>query len=89
MNSPPVRAASSAPAATGRMPSSSPWMTITGQLTRSAIARVVCSSSPSPSAVAIRVSGSVSSPQPTASSICLVECGSLKAVSKKNWRKDG
>jgi hypothetical protein len=36
--------------------------------------------------VAISVSGSVSSPQPTASSIGLVECGSVKHREKKNSR---
>ena len=40
-----------------------------------------------PRAVSISVSGVVSSPQPTQSSICLVECGSLHACEKKNSRK--
>jgi hypothetical protein len=35
----------------------------------------------------MRVSGVVSSPQPTLSSICLVECGSVKILEKKNDRK--
>ena len=39
-----------------------------------------------PSRVAISVSGSVSSPQPTVSSIGLVECGSVNICEKKNSR---
>ena len=37
--------------------------------------------------VRISVSGVVSSPQPTASSRCLVECGSVNIWLKKNSRK--
>jgi hypothetical protein len=33
------------------------------------------------------VSGAISRPQPTQSSIAFVECGSAKIFAKKNWRK--
>jgi len=74
------------------MASSSPWTTRTGHRTRvasSATRSGFESGSPwalDPSRVAISVSGSVSSPQPTLSSIGLVECGSVNIWAKKNSR---
>ena len=66
--------------------SSEPWMTSTGHFTRAASSRVPSGVSP-PSCVAMRVSGVVSSPQPTQSSTGLVECGSVNIFEKKNSRK--
>jgi hypothetical protein len=90
--SPPASSASLAPLANGRMASWSPWITRTGHRTRVASSAARSGSengSPwalDPSRVAISVSGSVSSPQPTVSSIGLVECGSVNICEKKNSR---
>ena len=69
------------------MRSSSPWMTSTGQRTRSQTS-ANCSSPHSDIAadVSASVPGSVSSAHPTQSSICLVECGSENICAKKNSR---
>ena len=86
---PPVSSASRAPASQGRMWSSSPWTTRTGQRTRpaSSVAPSMLVAGPTrPRMVAISVSGSVSNPQPTASSIALVEWGSEKISPQKNSR---
>ena len=48
--------------------------------------RIVASSSPGASIVWASVAPSVSSAHPTESSICLVECGSVKQRPKKNSR---
>ena len=87
-NEPPVTSARAAPAAWGRMASSSPWMTSTGQRTRSHTDRKVSSpQASSPRSVSISVAASISSPHPTQSSICFVECGSVNIRPKKNSRK--
>ena len=54
---------------------------------RDASSRTAASSRAGARMVALRVAASVSSPHATPSSICLVECGSLKMLAKKNWRK--
>ncbi len=87
-----VRSASSIAHSCGVMASSSPEITSTGQCTpahRLTSDSRISSGVPSriPRVVSISVSGVVSSPQPTQSSICLVECGSLNACEKKNSRK--
>ena len=65
-------------------------MTSTGHLTRSHIsAKSSPRGKPIPRVVSASVSGVVSSAQPIESSICLVECGSLKHLAKKNSRKSG
>ena len=64
-----------------------PWITSTGQRTRAHNSRAVSSSMPSPKTRRERVSAVVSRPQPTQSSICLVECGSVNIWEKKNSRK--
>ena len=83
---PPVSSASVAPDSGERTASSRPWITSTGQRTRAASSRAV-SSSNVPPCVAISVSGVVCRPQPMQSSICLVECGSVKICEKKKDRK--
>ena len=67
--------------------SSEPWITSTGQRTRPARSRASSAPMLSASCVAISVCASVSSPQPTQSSIGLVECGSGNICEKKNSRK--
>ncbi len=42
-----------------------------------------------PRRVSASVSGAVSRPHPTPSSICLVECGSVNTCEKKNSRNPG
>ena len=80
--------ASRAPEAQGRTASSLPWMTSTGQSMRASSSRTLFASwSRGASWVAISVSASVSRPQPTQSSRCFVECGSVKHCEKKNSRK--
>ena len=88
-SAPPVASASASPCVSGRTRSRSPWMTSIGHRTRSHIAREVLVARPGrgPRVVSASVSGVVSSAQPTQSSICLVECGSLKHLAKKNSRK--
>ena len=86
-NSPPVASATRRPPVRPNT-SASPWMTSTGQRThahRSANGMPLGSSIPR--SVSTSVSGVVSSPQPTQSSICFVECGSVKHFEKKNSRK--
>ena len=62
-----------------------PWITSAGQRTRAASASSVGRSSiPVVVTVRISVSGSVSCAHPAQSSICLVECGSVKHWGKKN-----
>ena len=69
------------------MASAVPWMTSTGQRTRAHSSRALSSSMPLPISVAMSVSAVVSRPQPTQSSIGLVECGSVNIWEKKNSRK--
>ena len=65
-----------------------PWMTSTGHgSARTARANSSASFSARPSWVSDQRLGVVSSPQPTQSSSCLVECGSVKNCEKKNSRK--
>jgi hypothetical protein len=65
-------------------------MTSVGQRTRAhVLANASSRLTPTPRVVSISVSGVVSSAQPMQSSICLVECGSLKHCAKKNSRKYG
>jgi len=93
-NSAPKALSSSRPRLTEVTSSSALRMTSEGQVTASAIARATWPTS-GPSSkkgamlVRMSVSASVSSPQPTASSMGLVECGSLKQRPKKNRRKSG
>ena len=88
VNDAPASSASRAPEAHGRIASSLPWITSMGQSILARSARTPgSSSSRSASWVAIKVSASVSRPQPTVSSRCLVECGSVKQCAKKNFRK--
>ena len=70
------------------MRSWSPCITSTGQRTRAAMsAKLSRPHSDSAAVVSASVSGSVSSPQFTQSSICLVEWGSLNIWAKKYSRK--
>ena len=87
-NSPAVASASAAPCLRGRTWSSSPWITSVGQRTREHVSLKlsVLQASPIPRVVSASVSGSVSSAQPMQSSICLLECGSVKHLAKKNSR---
>lgn len=88
---PPVRRATSRPSASGRIASSEPWMTSTGQRTRrqrSAAASGVGHDVGSHS-VRMSVSGSVSRPQETNSSIGRVEWGSLNIRPAKNSSQPG
>ena len=62
--------------------SPSPCTTSVGQETRAHIARV-CASSDSLSFVGMSVSASVFAPQPTASSVGFVECGSVAAAEEE------
>ena len=87
-SSPPVSSASAAPAPAGgprprRRGSRAPGSGRARRAPARSPRRIV------PPCVAISVSGSVSSPQPTQSSICLVECGSVKHCAKKNSRNRG
>ena len=73
------------PASTSR--SSVPWITTPGHAIRPACAVASARSitlSFQPRKLSSMVSASVSSDQSTASSICFVECGSLKHSPKKN-----
>ena len=85
-----MAAATAAPRAAPTTASADPWMTRVGQRTcaqsRSAVSR---SLGHSVSMARRIVCGSVCRPQPTASSICLVECGSLNTWAKKNSRNPG
>ena len=82
---PPVHAATATPPAYGVTASASPCTTSTGQRTARQIASASASvGSAIPGTVSIRVSGSVSSPQPTRSSNCFVECGSDTTRDMKN-----
>ena len=89
---PPSWSASSAPRQGSVWASSVPWITSTGQRTRgpsaatSAGSMILVSQPRNPARI---VSMSVSRAQPTQSSICLVECGSVKHVAKKNSRYPG
>ena len=72
----------------GTMWSRSPWTTSTGQRTlRQSSAAPSSSAYGTGASVCMIVSGVVSSPKSTPSSICLSECGSLKTWPKKNSRK--
>ena len=65
-----------------------PWMTSTGQRTRRASSRLGgLVGSRSAEADTTRVSGPVSTPQPTMSSPCLVECGSGKTSAEDHSTK--
>jgi hypothetical protein len=86
-SSPPVSSATRSPQPGGITRSSSPWMASTGVVMRahqpSTVSRFgydAADSAPSTAPV-------VSRAQPTASSICFVECRSLKHCPKKNQRK--
>jgi hypothetical protein len=68
----------------GLIASSSPCSTSTGQRTRRHSSIVPSASTRGERADAIRVSALVSSPQPTPSSICFVEWGSVKILEMKN-----
>ena len=89
---PPSSPARAAPTPAGTWASSVPWTTSTGQRTRgqsaatSAGSMILVSQPRNPARI---VSMSVSSAQPTQSSICLVECGSVKHWEKKNSRYPG
>jgi hypothetical protein len=84
---PSVASASARPRRGGLIWSSSPWTTSTGQRLAAHQPRRVASSTQGAWDSAIRTSGEVSRPQPTLSSICLVECRSVKHWEKKNSRK--
>ena len=71
----------------GRTRSSTPWMARNGLVIRAHQRSIVSRSGRSARLSTTSVSAVVSSPQPTASSIGLVECGSLKHCPKKNHRK--
>ena len=86
---PPVAAAKAAPRSAGIRASSSPWITSTGQRIWDISSCDLASSNPDGLTVSSSVSGVVSSAQPMPSSICFVECGSVKQRSKKNSRKPG
>ena len=75
-SSAPVSSAKAALRSGGISLSSSPWTTSSGQRTPASSSLIVALSSPGQSIVRASVSPSVSSAQPTASSICFVECGS-------------
>ncbi len=82
--------ASALPSAYGVMRSSVPWITSTGQRTRSASSvwsRRVTGVAILPSSVSPRVAPSVSCDHATASSICLVECGSVSMLSAHHCTK--
>ena len=87
--SPPVASASAIPRPGPVIASPVPWITSTGQRTRSHSSRTSASPSSSISSAAMSVSGVVSRPQPTQSSIGFVECGSVNICEKKNSRKPG
>ncbi len=82
---PPDASARATALAYGDTASSVPWMTKTGHETRLQTSSTSCSVCSSP--ISSSVSGVVSSPQPTQSSMCFVECGSVKHRPKKNSRK--
>jgi hypothetical protein len=83
-SSPPVCSAIAAPRVTDVIASPSPWITSTGQRTRLESSCASSGVNPALSWVAIIVSAPVSSPQPTASSIGFVECGSVNIFAMKN-----
>ena len=66
--------------------SSLPWRTRTGQRTRLVSSTTSLVEYPGASAVSMSVSGVVSSPQVTQSSMTDVECGSVHTCEKKNRR---
>ena len=89
-SSAPVSSATRSPRATGMTASSVPWTTTAGHvMLRQSASTASTSGRPEspPSMVRISVSGVVSRPQATQSSICFVECGSGKTCAKKNSRK--
>ena len=65
----------------------SPWMTSTGQRTRAADCARLVRRRDAARTCATSVSAVVSSPQPTASSIGFVECGSVNICAMKNSTK--
>ncbi len=87
-SSPAVALASSTPRSCGVIASSSPWITSTGQLhPRAELAHRSLRRGSDLAERVISVSASVSSPQPTASSIGFVECGSVTHCEMKNSTK--
>jgi hypothetical protein len=83
-----VAAARAAPVSWGRMASSSPWITSTGQRTRPQAARKPSASTIArPRTVSASVAGPTSAPHETASSRALVEWASLNIWPKKKSRK--
>ena len=82
--------ATAAPRAGPTMPSCVPWITSTGQRTCAQSSSTLASSLNHSASMPRRtVAGSVSRAHPTASSICLVECGSVKACAKKKSTNPG
>ena len=70
------------------MASSLPWMTSTGRSTRAhTLLKPSRPQAASARFVSASRSGSISLPQPTQSSRCLVEWGSVNIRAKKNSRK--
>ncbi len=82
--------ATAGPRAAPTIASSVPWMMSTGQRTCAHSSRTLSSSLDQAASMPRRiVTGSVSRPHPIASSICLVECGSVNVCEKKKSRNPG
>ena len=86
---PPVTAASATPAACGRMASSSPWITSTGQRTRSQTAAEALAAARVETVLRCRSASPARSPAPSRRSprSASCECGSVNNWPKKNSRK--